>query len=166
MAADAAAPTMDLTRARIPPLQPKPGSYALLLRPSTSGWVTIGRLGTLTLNGGCLIYVGSAQGPGGVAARCRHHLLARAKPHWHLDYLRPHCRVIGIWVHYGTTNLEHDWARALATLPGATHPLPRFGASDCSRCPAHLARLPRCPSARTMRRCFADGRLIRLQDTD
>lgn len=145
-----------------PPLASSPGTYAVLLRPSHRGTIRIGRLGTLQLDGGCLIYVGSAQGPGGVAARCRHHLLPAARPHWHLDHLRPHCRITGLWVSYGTACLEHDWVRALASLPGAHIPLPGFGARDCRRCPAHLVRLPHAPSAATLRHCLGVGRLVRI----
>nr|WP_242479620.1 GIY-YIG nuclease family protein [Lamprobacter modestohalophilus] len=92
-----------------------------------------------------MIYVGSALGPGGVAARCRHHHRIASRPHWHLDALRPYCDLIGVWVTYGQERLEHRWAQALSALPGAHWPLLRFGASDC-RCPAHLIALPKMPS--------------------
>jgi Uri superfamily endonuclease len=147
-----------------PLLEPLPGTYAVLLSPPAGGTVRIGRLGTLALSGGCLIYVGSARGPGGVAARCRHHLRTAASPRWHLDYLRPHCRVTGFWVSYGGDCVEHDWARALAALPGAVHPLAGFGASDCRHCPAHLIRLPRMPSPSTLHGCLGEGVLVRVRD--
>ena len=120
------------------------GTYLVRLIPERSGPVHIGRLGTLTLDGGELLYVGSALGPGGLAARCRHHGRLAARPHWHLDYLRPYC-----WVARGLERREHVWARALGTLPGASWPLLRFGASDCD-CPAHLIRLEQAPASETL----------------
>lgn len=120
------------------------GTYLVLLRPERRGPVRIGRLGTLTLADGVLLYVGSALGPGGLAARCRHHGWRAARPHWHLDYLRPRCRVPGCWTARGLERREHDWARRLGALPGASWPLARFGASDCD-CPAHLIGVDQAP---------------------
>ncbi|QGU31920.1 DUF123 domain-containing protein [Thermochromatium tepidum ATCC 43061] len=125
------------------------GTYLVRLIPEHSGPVRIGRLGTLMLTGGELLYVGSALGPGGLAARCRHHGRVTARPHWHLDSLRPHCRVPGCWVARGLKRREHVWARLLGTLPGASWPLARFGASDCD-CPAHLIRLEQRPETTTL----------------
>ncbi|NCA71009.1 MAG: GIY-YIG nuclease family protein [Sphingobacteriia bacterium] len=126
------------------PRDSRPGTYAVLLRPRHQGTVRIGRLGDLRLAGGVFIYVGSALGPGGVMARCRHHARIASRPHWHLDHLRPSCDLLGCWVAHGPERLEHRWALTLAELPAAHCPLPRFGASDC-RCPAHLIGLPEAP---------------------
>ncbi|MGQ9660683.1 MAG: GIY-YIG nuclease family protein [Thermochromatium sp.] len=120
------------------------GTYLVWLIPMHPGPVRIGRLGTLLLAGGDLLYVGSALGPGGWWARCRHHERLAVRPHWHLDYLRPHCRVVGGWMAPGRERREHVWARALGTLPEASWPLMGFGSSDCD-CPAHLIRLDRAP---------------------
>ena len=122
----------------------RPGSYVVVLEPTDRGPVRIGRLGSLSLELGCYVYVGSALGPGGVAARCRHHMRISARPHWHLDYLRPSCRILGIWTAYGLQRREHEWAAALGALPASRRPLPGFGASDC-RCPAHLIQLSELP---------------------
>ncbi|WP_338114167.1 DUF123 domain-containing protein [Thiorhodococcus mannitoliphagus] len=113
----------------------------------------------LTLDSGTLLYVGSALGPGGVAARCRHHQRMATRPHWHLDYLRPHCDIIAFWVAYGDERLEHRWALALGEWPGARWPLARFGASDC-RCPAHLIRLPEAPTAQSLAGILGVGRWL------
>ena len=43
----------------------QPGTYALVLASQKTGPVRIGRLGTLELQPGVYIYVGSAFGPGG-----------------------------------------------------------------------------------------------------
>ena len=51
----------------------QPGTYVLVLASQRTDPVRIGRLGTLALKPGVFIYVGSAFGPGGLAARIRHH---------------------------------------------------------------------------------------------
>lgn len=132
------------------------GTYVVMLAPETRGPVPIGRLGHLILDGAILAYVGSALGPGGIAARCRHHYRIATRPHWHLDYLRPHCVILGCWVSPGTTRHEHTWARALGATAGAGYPLRGFGASDCG-CPAHLVALPSAPTATTLRAILGHG---------
>jgi len=129
------------------------GCYVLLLRAARGGrQVMIGRLGELLIRRGWYLYVGSAFGPGGVAARVAHHLRHAARPRWHLDYLRPHLRVEGLWYSHGPRDLalEHRWAARLAAVEGAEIPLARFGASDC-RCASHLFRFSRCPDPRWLR---------------
>lgn len=140
-----------------------PGTYVVLFVPELTGSVAVGRLGVLGLDGGVLLYVGSALGPGGVAARCRHHLRINPRPRWHLDYLRPHGRVLGIWAAFGRERREHAWARALLGLPGASIPLARFGASDC-QCPAHLIRLDAPPSAGQLAATLGGGDWLHIGD--
>jgi Uri superfamily endonuclease len=138
------------------PQASRPGTYAVVLRPQHPGPVKIGRLGTLVLDNRVFIYVGSALGPGGVAARCRHHQRIAARPHWHLDYLRPHCEILRYWVAYGTERREHDWAQAVGELADARWPLAGFGSSECD-CPAHLIGLDAAPDAEIMARTLAEG---------
>lgn len=114
-----------------------PGTYLLLLRADSPCAIVVGRLGTATLTPGWLVYVGSAFGPGGLAARIRHHLRHAAKPHWHIDYVRAALDLCEIWVCASPQRLEHRFATALHSAPGSSIPLPRCGASDC-RCAAHL----------------------------
>lgn len=83
-------------------------------------------------------YVGSALGPGGLAARLRHHLAGSPRRHWHIDSLLPHASPTGALVGTGTARRECLWAawvrgNALSAAPG-------FGASDC-RCGGHLFHL-------------------------
>ena len=131
------------------PILSQPGTYAVLLSPSHQGPVTIGRLGILMPGTGVFIHVGSALGPGGIASRCRHHHRIATRPHWHLDYLRPHCEIIGYWIAYGNERREHAWARALGSLSDVRWPLAGFGASDCD-CPAHLVELDAVPQPETL----------------
>ena len=128
----------------------QPGTYALVLACHQTGSVRIGQLGTLELQQGFYVYVGSAHGPGGVAARIEHHRRIATRTHWHMDYLRPACDLIGIWFSTDTASHEHAWADAVARLPGATVPMPGFGASDCA-CDTHLFWFTQPPPVREFR---------------
>ena len=114
---------------------PDKGTYALIMRCKKTGRTKIGRLGTLQLRPGFYIYVGSAQGPGGIEARVTRHRRRNKKLHWHIDYLRRHTALIETWTLAGTANHEHDWSAALEKKYASAHG--RFGASDC-RCQTHL----------------------------
>jgi Uri superfamily endonuclease len=129
------------------------GTYGLILQLEQPAAITIGRLGQFHFPAGHYLYLGSAYGPGGLAARLRRHLSADpAKPrHWHIDYLRPFGTPIEIWYTVQATPREHDWAGLAAQLPGAAVPAPRFGASDC-RCPSHLFHFARRPTLAQFRR--------------
>lgn len=114
-----------------------PGSYLLLLRTERPVVVVVGALGRLRLPAGWHVYAGSARG--GLAARLRHHLHPLRRPHWHIDYLRPHAALIEVWVRVGSERRECALADAVAALPGARRS-PGFGSSDC-RCAGHLVSL-------------------------
>jgi Uri superfamily endonuclease len=101
------------------------------------------------LQPGCYLYVGSAFGPGGLAARIKHHRKIAARPHWHMDYLRAVCDLTEVWLTTGCH--EHTWAKAVAQLPDAVVPMPGFGSSDC-RCATHLFWFTRRPSLRRFRK--------------
>lgn len=119
------------------------GTYALLLRLDDPELIRVGRLGEFTFPAGWYVYVGSARGPGGLAARLARHRRQIAdgkRPRWHVDYLRESASLIEVWSRVTDQRLECTWARAFADAPGAEIPIPRFGASDC-RCPAHLIYL-------------------------
>jgi len=118
-------------------LEARPGTYALLLSSATDARIRVGRLGDMCLQSGFYIYVGSAFGPGGVRARVTHHLHATPRPHWHIDFLRPHASVEEVWLYHGRKQREHLWARLLSSQPGVSVPIPGFGSSDCG-CEAHL----------------------------
>lgn len=135
--------------------QRRPGVYVLLLASRVDACIPVGRLGRLVLVPGWYLYTGSARGPGGVAARLRHHVRGAARPHWHIDYLRAHLPLSECWYSHDPDQTEHRWATAVARQPGAVVALPRFGASDC-RCETHLYHLPRKPHAGTFLRCLQE----------
>jgi len=59
----------------------------LILRLPCPATVNVGRLGRVRFPAGWYAYVGSAYGPGGLAARISRHLRPSKPSHWHLDYL-------------------------------------------------------------------------------
>jgi Uri superfamily endonuclease len=127
------------------------GAYALILFCSQEGTVQIGKLGPLQLRQGFYVYLGSALGPGGVRARVAHHRKLSLRPHWHIDYLRPCTRLDRIWYSDDRVCREHQWARAISGLRGASVPVAGFGSSDC-RCKTHLFFFTRRPSFNEFRR--------------
>ncbi len=126
-------------------MDPSPGTYALILEAGTAREIEVGRLGRLSLLAGWYVYVGSAFGPGGLRARCAHHLRAAPRPHWHIDYLRAVTRLHEIWFTRDPQPREHQWAEGMAVARGARVPFPGFGATDCS-CLSHLSVHYLCPS--------------------
>ena len=61
-------------------IEPKPGTYALVLSCSADFDIQIGRLGTMRLQPGYYVYLGSALGPGGLRARIAHHQKPSLRP--------------------------------------------------------------------------------------
>jgi Uri superfamily endonuclease len=114
---------------------PDKGTYVLIMRCRKSIRTKVGQLGNMQLRPGFYIYVGSAQGPGGIDARVTRHRRREKKLHWHIDYLRRHTALIETWTMAGVVNREHDWTAALSARYESAHD--RFGASDC-RCDSHL----------------------------
>lgn len=118
----------------------QPGCYLLWLSLPNHNKVKIGKLGTFAFPAGDYLYVGSARGPGGLAARITRHLrpVNAKRQHWHIDWLLEAAQPIGVVWAYSTEELECAWAASLEAL-GDRAPA-RFGASDCG-CKGHLLRL-------------------------
>jgi len=128
-------------------IEAKPGTYALILSCASDARIQVGRLGTMQLQRGYYVYLGSALGPGGLRARIAHHQKLSTRPHWHIDYLRAHTRLHSVWFNYDGMRHEHEWALAMQKVKDTRVPFPGFGASDCS-CPSHLYFFKRCPPPR------------------
>ncbi|MCM8769502.1 MAG: GIY-YIG nuclease family protein [Candidatus Omnitrophica bacterium] len=118
----------------------KPGTYLLIFRSQRQKQVKVGQLGTISLYPGFYLYVGSAFGLGGLAARIRHHLVFSEKPHWHIDYVRPYLKLERI-CYFLEEKQEHRWAKKLTSEPGVRLPLIGFGSSDC-HCASHFFFTP------------------------
>jgi Uri superfamily endonuclease len=115
----------------------------LTLDALTRTEINVGRLGRFTLPAGRYVYVGSAQGPGGLAARLARHARPDKSLHWHIDYVTVVLPIIHVYALEGRERLECVWTRRLLTLPAAQAPIAGFGNGDCrAGCPAHLIRLP------------------------
>lgn len=113
------------------------GLYILFCKLNEPCSMQIGRLGTFDFRTGFYAYVGSAYGPGGLAARLDRHLRkpSEKRTHWHIDHFLARAQPWGAaWAVDNRLN-ECEWARSLATV-GRRWP-PHFGASDC-RCAGHL----------------------------
>ena len=122
-------------------LPPEKGNYVLLFEIKKQVLVTIGSLGKQTFPVGHYVYVGSALGSGGIRARLSHHLKPSPKPHWHIDYLKPHINWLMVGWLVTCERLECVWTHKLIK-DGASAPICRFGASDCKqKCPSHLLLL-------------------------
>ena len=113
----------------------KTGTYVLCMRLDRDIDLTIGKLGRFNFAKGYYYYTGSAFGPGGIAARCKHHINISSKPRWHIDYLRKHCQLSEIIFSTHSKHLECHWAKILQEY--CTLPIKNFGASDCN-CHSHL----------------------------
>lgn len=122
------------------PLPRAKGCYILVLFLAQPQTLQVGKLGELTFAAGYYLYVGSAFGSGGLAARLKHHL-SSAKLHWHIDTLRAVAALQEIWFSVADDPCECQWAARLADLPQLTRPYPGFGSSDC-RCVSHLFYCP------------------------
>ena len=109
----------------------------------------IGRLGGMQLSKGWYVYVGSAFGPGGLAARVSRHLQRHKTRHWHIDHLIWATTVREVWYSQRQRDLEHCWAQAALDQPAARNLLRGFGASDC-QCLSHLVRFPTREAVKTL----------------
>lgn len=133
------------------PILPKDhGTYVCVFSLSQDIRIKIGKLAWRNLHQGYYLYVGSAFGPGGLRARLSHHLRPSPRPHWHVDYLKPHAQLVEIWLAATELRCECVWTHALLKMRGAQIPIEGFGSSDCS-CQTHLVYFPRQPKASTFR---------------
>ncbi len=117
-----------------------PGAYGLVIELKRPLRLDIATLGPARLAAGSYLYVGSANGPGGLKARISRHVRRKKKIHWHVDRLTAKGLVSDIIAAPGGNECVLG-ARALR-IPGVTVPVAGFGASDCTHCESHLLLLP------------------------
>ncbi len=137
------------------------GTYILLCELGENRDLRVGRRLRYRFMAGGYAYVGSARGPGGLAARVGRHAASGKRRHWHIDFLLPPARLVGVLLHpiggWGEEGeapfLPHETrgkgaqeeCRFAAWVAGSgATVVPRFGASDC-RCPGHLFRVDATP---------------------
>jgi Uri superfamily endonuclease len=58
-------------------------------------------------------------------------------PHWHIDYLLPHAKILAIHAFKASKEWECRLSKKLAGLEGARVIMEGFGSSDCG-CTSHL----------------------------
>jgi Uri superfamily endonuclease len=117
-----------------------PGAYVLVIDLARPLAFASAATGPVVLAPGRYAYCGSARGPGGLRARIGRHLRSDKRVHWHIDRLTAAGRIVVVSARPDAR--ECAWLEALLALPGVTIPAPRFGATDCRRCPAHLVAVP------------------------
>lgn len=128
----------------LPTLPPRKGCYLLLLEVARATTLAVGRFGPLEFGAGLYLYAGSAHGPGGLAARLKHHLGGAARCHWHIDYLRLRAPVAAVWAAWGASAGHLNECRLAARLARQApleQPFKGFGSSDCT-CFSHLLHWP------------------------
>jgi Uri superfamily endonuclease len=111
------------------------GTYILLAELGSRATIEIGKIGSLSFAAGTYAYVGSAFGPGGLAARLGRYASVARRKHWHIDFLLDQGEVVGALVRTDKRRRECAWANWTANR--ALRNVPNFGSSDC-RCKSHL----------------------------
>jgi len=127
------------------------GTYVLFVHLPLERTIRVGRLGEVRFWPGIYGYVGSAFGPGGLAARIAHHRRVSPAPRWHIDYLRTAAPIVHLWYTLDPVRREHCWAEIISGMKVADSSVPGFGATDCC-CPSHLYRFETAPLLQTFRR--------------
>jgi Uri superfamily endonuclease len=119
------------------------GTYVLLFQALSPCEVKVGALGSVSLELGFYLYVGSAHGGGGLQARVTRHLAVDKPLRWHMDYLRPQLTPVAVWWQASAERLEDHWAQQIPSIGVQAHHK-GFGASD-SRHFSHLFFCPQAP---------------------
>ena len=129
------------------------GTYILLLHLRSDKRIEVGRLGRRLFKEGWYAYVGSAFGPGGLAARIGRHIRRDKKQHWHIDYLSKCASIKEAWISTATHPREHEWADRLQNASWVIGSVEAFGSSDC-RCPSHLFHFKKHPGPAKLKRAM------------
>ena len=116
-------------------LKNNPGTYILLIELPKQSNIAVGRTLRVILEAGLYCYVGSALGPGGLAARLKRHASISLRKHWHIDYLMPPAQLVGALIIEDAQRHECDWAAWVDQWADSC--IRGFGASDC-KCRGHL----------------------------
>jgi Uri superfamily endonuclease len=111
------------------------GTYILLAELGSPATIEIGKIGSFLFAAGTYAYVGSAFGPGGLAARLGRYASGARRKHWHIDFLLDQGEVVGALVRTDEHRRECAWANWTANR--GLRKVPNFGSSDC-RCKSHL----------------------------
>lgn len=109
------------------------GCYCLIINIDEEKTIRIGKkLGKVTFNKGCYVYVGSAMNS--LKARINRHLSNEKRLHWHIDYLLENAEITDVMFNESSRKIECDLSQYLAAK---TTGVEDFGCSDCN-CESHL----------------------------
>ena len=119
----------------------EPGIYALIVESEAPTIVEVGSLGSVSLDKGLYVYIGSAKGPGGLRARLRRHMSRDKKIRWHIDYiLSSRSTRLRALVHARTEGLRECVLTPQLEKLGLVHVKYKLGSSDCRNCRSHFLR--------------------------
>ncbi len=112
------------------------GAYVLVIKLAHDVPVSLPKRSPTMIGAGTYYYVGSANGPGGMAARLKRHMKQDKKVHWHVDQLTTKAASVAALAVAGGNECQLG---ALLTESGRYRPaIKGFGSSDCSICDSHL----------------------------
>lgn len=120
--------------------------YCLVLRHRGSHDHAVGALGSMSIDGDWVYYVGRDRR--GWRTRCRRYVSGVGTPHWHIDYLIAcsDSTLLGICPVSWHPKRECELLERVRACSGVKSLTEGFGASDCgSGCPAHAVAGARRP---------------------
>lgn len=125
----------------IVPDPPNRGAYRIYIELIRDIKLIVGALGEFELLSGVYVYTGSAMR--NLEARVARHLSSEKKIRWHIDYLlaRPEAKIVKTELFPSDVKIECDLNLEILSNTGSKIPIPKFGSSDCSGCPAHLIKI-------------------------
>jgi Uri superfamily endonuclease len=115
------------------------GLYILLIELEP-GKYRVGRFFEGVLPGGLYIYIGSAWGRGGLAARVSRHLKKNKRKHWHIDWITSDERTRILKVYF-LPRLKGEERLYRALEPIGECIVPGFGSSDTRGSKCHFLKL-------------------------
>lgn len=124
------------------------GGYRLTVILRKPAAICVGALGEFDFEAGKYVYSGSALKS--IKRRIARHIdvsikkmNTQYKKRWHIDYLlsNENAVVESVEVFTSSKRIECELNAEILARPGAIVPVAGFGSSDCSVCPAHLAKI-------------------------
>jgi Uri superfamily endonuclease len=112
------------------------GAYVLALRLSKVAHIGIPRMDQEQLMPGWYLYVGSANGSGGIRSRVKRHFRSNKKAHWHIDRLT--VKAVEMAALAVPDGHECELVRRLLRSRLYEVAVPGFGSTDCRYCESHL----------------------------
>lgn len=112
------------------------GAYVLMIETASPLPVRLPQKDVSVLAPSTYLYVGSANGPGGIKARLRRHFRPNKKIHWHVDQLTTCSASVEALAVIGGN--ECALGEILLASKRYQVALQGFGSSDCRTCSSHL----------------------------